>query len=213
MEDKPIKSEKNNIPVKYTEAFNSFVNVIANILPFGNVIAEGLINYHGRIKQERLNLFVEKLREYMEQIHEDEINPEYLKSEDFLQLFESVIRKVVETRSEEKLSRYRDILVNNIKAQKSADYSETFLTLVSQLQEEQIVTLNNLNRYARESEWPKDQQDEWFGKFITELYNVPTQDLIAKGLIEMKETKSPGIKIWPMVTEYGKQFILFIRPK
>lgn len=131
--------DKLDIPKK--TLVNSLVSASIGLLPGGAFIIEGF-NYYGKIKQERLNLFLEKFKEYLESCSESEISEEFLKSEDFQGLFESIIKKVVETKSESKRETFRKILINSIEAEKISDFSETFLNLTSQLQEKQIEILN-----------------------------------------------------------------------
>ncbi len=113
------------------------------LLPGGAFIVEGF-NYYAKVKQERLNLFLEKFKEYLESWSGSEI------PEDFQGLFESIIKKVAETKSESKRETFRKILINSIEAKKVSDFSETFLNLTSALHEKQIEILEEFKTlYAK----------------------------------------------------------------
>jgi hypothetical protein len=129
--------------IRHQEIGISIFNIIASIDPtgIGSVLQESLYAYAGRVKQERLNLFTENLKEYFEKENKDEIDTEFLRSSDFGQFFEQTLRKVVENKSERKLIIFRDIFINNIKAKNISDFSETFLNIVAQLHEKQIEIL------------------------------------------------------------------------
>jgi len=151
MEEYQLPEERINS--KNQQVARSILNVIIrNIHPvFGVIISESIFDYWGRIKQDRVNAFGVKLKEYFETVSDQEIDEEFLRSEDFAQFFEMVIRKVSETKSEEKLKIFRDILINNIQSKEIDDFSETFLNLVSQLQEKQIKALDDVRNFTKEN--------------------------------------------------------------
>lgn len=130
MENQIPNFDVDKLDISKKTLVNSLVNASLGILPGGAYIVEGF-NYYGKVKQERLNLFLEKFKEYLEGCSLNEIDAQFLKSEDFQGLFESIIKKVSETKSENKRETFRKILINSIEAKKVSDYSETFLNLTS----------------------------------------------------------------------------------
>lgn len=140
----PIKDKNNKLiksSIKKKEVVSSIANLIAESIPVvGSVIAEGLA-FQGKVKQTRFNIFTEKLKVYFESSSNQKIDEEFLRSEDFAQFFETVIRKVVDTKSEEKINIFKEIVVNKIKAKEVQDFSESFLHLVHVLNEKQIELL------------------------------------------------------------------------
>lgn len=132
----------NKLDISKKTFVNSLVTVGISFIPkVGPFLAEGF-NHYGKVRQERLNLFLEKLKEYFDGLSDEEIEPEFLKSEDFAWLFEAVLKKVAETKSENKRETFRKILMSSIGAKKVSDFSETFLNLTSQLHEKQIEILS-----------------------------------------------------------------------
>lgn len=169
--------DKLDIPKK--ALLNSLISASIGLVPGGGFIVEGF-NYYGKVKQERLNLFLEKFKEYLESCSENEISEEFFKSEDFQGLFELIIKKVAEAKSESRRETFRKILINSIEAKKVSDFSETFLNLTSQLQEKQIEILNiyhdTIVEYNRMS-----KEIYEFNEQNTELLNRNAVD-IAKGI-------------------------------
>lgn len=118
----------------------SIVKAAFSNIPFaGQLLTEVLFEYRGRIKQNRLNMFTEMLSQYFSE--NSEVVIENMRSEDFSDLLELVLRKVVDTKSEEKLRRFKDILVNSIVTDIDYNNSERYLDLVSSLTETDIQIL------------------------------------------------------------------------
>jgi hypothetical protein len=138
--------------IKAQNAAIGILNVITNNIPYvGTAISEGLYDYWGRVKQDRLNKFTEMFGMYLKEVSQDDFDEEYLRSEDFAMFFEIVLRKVTETKSNTKLEIFRDILLGKMKSKSSNDFSETFLNIISQLNEKQIEILSVLSRPSEES--------------------------------------------------------------
>ena len=71
------------------------------------------------------------------------INLETLKTEEFSDLFESVIRRVLQTKSREKHIRFRDVLLRQIhQPNDEIENAETYLDLIGTLNEPAIWILN-----------------------------------------------------------------------
>jgi len=113
----------------------------SNIPYVGQLLSEVFFEYRGRIKQNRLNKFTEILSEYF--FNNSEVNIEKIQSEDFSDLFEAILKRVVETKSEQKLRRFRDILTNSINENLDYENSEIYLDLISNLSEIDISILKS----------------------------------------------------------------------
>lgn len=124
-----------------TEAAISMAKSAFSAIPFaGGALNEIIFDYRSRLKQNRLNSFVELLSAFFTS-HPD-IDPEQLTTEEFSDLFESVIRRVVQTRSKEKHLRFRDILARQILYPASEiESAEICLDLISTLDETAILIL------------------------------------------------------------------------
>jgi len=104
----------------------------------GVILSETLMDYWSRVKVERMMLFTEKMKEYFDSLSDDEIDEEFLRSEDFAQFFELVLKRVSETKSKEKINIFSDILSGRIRAGNIEDFSQIYLNTISQLHEKQI---------------------------------------------------------------------------
>jgi hypothetical protein len=117
------------------EAGISVIKSLFSALPYaGGMLNEIVFDYRSRVKQNRLNSFTSLLAEFFTE--NPNIDPGSLKTEEFSDIFESVIRRVVLTKSKEKHERYRDVLIRHIyEPHKEIDSAETYLDLISSLDE------------------------------------------------------------------------------
>ena len=120
-------------------AISAIKSIFSNIPIAGQAITEIAFEYRGRLKQNRLNYFIELLSDYFSK--SSDINLDNIKTEDFSDLFEAVILRVVQTKSQEKHKRFRDILINQLTNPNNLDNSDTYLDLVSSLSEMEIEVL------------------------------------------------------------------------
>lgn len=120
---------------KAAEAGVSVVRSIFGAVPYaGGALNEIFFDYRSRIKQNRINAFSQLLSDFF--MEHTGIDPESLKTEEFSDIFESVVRRVVMTKSKEKHARYRDVLIQHIyEPHKSVENAETYLDLISTLNE------------------------------------------------------------------------------
>ena len=131
------------------ELATSAVKSLIGAIPYGGaLINEIAFDYRSRIKQERLNGFTNLLAEFF--IDHPDTNIENLKTEEFSDLFESVLHKVSQTRSKEKHKRFRDILTLHIQNQElGTENSEIYLELVSSLNEISIHILKEHQEFKK----------------------------------------------------------------
>ena len=81
----------------------SAIKVAIGAIPFaGTALNEVIFEGRGRLKQERINNFILMLQDYMENLSESDIDFNYMKSEEFSDIIESVLIRVSNTRSLEK---------------------------------------------------------------------------------------------------------------
>lgn len=134
------------------EIIYSTVKSIFGAVPYGGALLDELFfEYNGRIKQKRLNRFIEILAENFTE--ESEINLDNIRTEDFNDLFESVLRRVVQTKSELKLIRFKDILIKELNnPSKQAEVIDHYLDLISSLTEEEVTILYNHRHFTMEFE-------------------------------------------------------------
>lgn len=114
-------------------------------IPFaGTAINEAVFEARGRIKQNRINTFIENLGEYLNQFKEEDLNLEQIKNDDFGDFFEELIIKVSKTRSESKRKAFQTLLANQLVNPSPIDFAELILGTISSLQEKQIPILYKL---------------------------------------------------------------------
>lgn len=106
--------------------------------PLSSLLSEYLPNW----KMERILKFIEELRLEMQKF-QDQINEEYVRSEDFAILFEETFLRVLRTNSTVKIAAYKAILVNAcITTSIEEIEKEYFLDLVNRLQEIHLLVLS-----------------------------------------------------------------------
>lgn len=119
----------------------SCVKSIFGVVPYvGTALDELIFEYNGRIRQKRLTHFLEILSNYFTE--DSEANIENIQTEDFNDLFESVLKRVVTTKSTLKMERYRDILIKELRnPTKESELIDIYLDLISSLSEEELIIL------------------------------------------------------------------------
>lgn len=125
----------------------STIKSLFGIIPYaGNVLDEIFFEHRSRIKQDRLNKFIELLANYFEE-KTPNFKLENLKTEEFSDVLESVLKKVMETSSKEKLERFKNILIGQMHQENiDNDFIDTFLDLTAKLSEAQIFILEEFHR-------------------------------------------------------------------
>ena len=138
--------------LKKKEILTTIGKSILGIIPYGGTALNELIfEYSGTIKQNRLNRFVEILADNFTE--DSGINIDNIKSEDFYDLFESVLQRVVRTKSELKLERFKDILIRQLNSpSEHSELNDHYLDLISNLTEEEITILYNHRHFTMEYE-------------------------------------------------------------
>lgn len=133
------------------EVATSIVKYIINaITPFGagELLNEGFFEHRNKVKQKRLNEFSELLINFFS--NHQGIQLENFQTVEFGDLFESILRRVTQTRSLEKLKMFKDILINQIKnPDQNIDDAEVYLDLISTLSEDEIKLLFEYRKFAR----------------------------------------------------------------
>jgi len=120
---------------------------LITIIPFvGGLLNESLFEIRGRVKQNRINNFLQDLSDFMAGQENFVANTDRLKSEEFSDLFENVLSKVAKTRSTVKAKLFKQILLGQIMTSDPADTAELYLDIIDGLKEKQILILDGLNQ-------------------------------------------------------------------
>lgn len=143
--DKKMNNEKLSKKVILREVGISATKGAIGAIPFvGTALNEAIFESRGRIKQERVNKFIEMLQDFMRTVSEESINFQHLKSDEFSDIFESILKRIAYTRSEEKMKRFRKVLISEMQNPSDTDFTETFLDIISRLEEVQIKILRDI---------------------------------------------------------------------
>lgn len=125
-------------------ATSLFIKSILGFIPGGHIIDE-LADFRANVQQDRLNKFSEYLKNGFEDITGKIFEPENLKSIQFIDAFESIMKKVVSTSSEEKLKRYRNVLLRVMYEKTESEMFFKYLGLIDEISETQILILSALS--------------------------------------------------------------------
>lgn len=109
----------------------------------GSLTYELTLGFLQLYDQARINKFVTSLLDRIPSGYDLLINKDYMQSEDFVVLFNSILRKVVIADSEDKLERFKQILLGQIINPTFHPMRERFLEITLVLTEKQLIFLRN----------------------------------------------------------------------
>ena len=124
----------------------SVVKGILGAIPYaGTFLNEVIFEARSRIKQERVNSFIEEFGVYIEGVS-DQFNFESIDSEQIGDVFEEIITSVSKTASNHKRKVFKQILLNQLSSQ-DIDTDETlrFINITNELTKSQLLILNAFN--------------------------------------------------------------------
>jgi len=110
------------------------IKALASLYPFGGGAIASLINdYIPKSREKKTLDFLQKVSEDLESV-KDNIDKNYIKSEEFQYLFKKAWRVAVEYYQEEKIEGFRAILLNSaIGKEASADDRDLFINILNDL--------------------------------------------------------------------------------
>jgi len=210
----------------------SLAKVLSSPVPVLGVLLGETLEYRSQIKLERLWRFYEDLVVNVESEGSFEFDHNHLTSEEFGDIFESILRRVVNTASKEKAQRFKKILLNEMKHTYESDFKETFLDIVSRINEEQILILNHFREVkgselasnpawgvvdggdaeGEDAEVSLNREKDLFG-FDEAKYLFYVQDLVSKSLLyDDSVGVYGGAKAYTYleITPFGEEFLEFI---
>lgn len=110
----------------------------------GNHIINEVLEFRTKVQQSRLNKFSDYLKSGFENITGKSLDPENLKSECFIDVFETILKKVATTSNEEKIKRYRNVLLRTMYEKDNSEISFKYIDLIESLTDSQILILSGL---------------------------------------------------------------------
>lgn len=156
---------------KYQALIESASKIIFSQVPYaGQILSEVFFDYRSRVKQERLNLFLENLIQYLQVNSLNEQADSLLSSEDFGDLFESVIKRLVQTNIKERVQLFQNVLINYIHIPNKNEYRDTFLDIIDRINASQIRILET-HAQVKEDIRKLLKQREYFASEINRLDN------------------------------------------
>ncbi|ADU28499.1 hypothetical protein [Evansella cellulosilytica] len=204
-------------------------------VPFvGTLLNEVFFDYRGRLKQQRINTFIEDLKKYLDShVNERNIDMKYVRSEQFGDLFESIINRVSQNNQKDKIDRFKSVLVNQMIAPYETDYTETFLDIVSKISEKQIEILSV---YRKVHEGIIKNEDDLMNRNLLDanhelktsdfrtpqyynldknIYMFYVQDLVSKSLLLDDSINRFSTRPYEIleITAFGLEFLRFIERK
>lgn len=132
-----MKDKKNIITLSKQTPIDHIVNTVkalVNVCPYGGGIISSLISdYIPKSREKKTIEFLAKVAEGLESL-KDQVNEEYVKSEEFEYLFQKAWRAAIEQYHEEKIEGFRAILLNSaVGKQATAEERELFINILNDL--------------------------------------------------------------------------------
>jgi len=213
---------------------------IVEKIPLAGSVTIRFLSWEQRVRHERIISFIEDLVSSLQDTDKDEINWEYLSSQDFSDLIMLVVQRVEQTSSKEKLQRFKEILLKEVKTPYLSDFKDTFLDILLKINEDQIKILvfyqklDNKEISIKFNYTPKNKgirgvsevigsktvaRDEnvyvnqtYFG-MDQDIYDFLIQDLLSKYLLyDIGFNRFQwGHVLVPSVSPLGKEFLLFVK--
>ncbi len=115
---------------------------LLGLVPYGGqALMEYFIEHRTRVKQNRINSFIDSFINFLSSHIENEEELNNLDDENFHDIFESILIRISKTNNKAKRDRFNKILLKQVKAKDLKDFNETFLDLIEKLNDSQIVIL------------------------------------------------------------------------
>ena len=127
-----------------------FKKLALSFIPGGGVL-ESVLDYQSNLKQKRIIDFSSSVHEVLSNIAGRELHARDFKNEDFIDIMESVFKKVLTTKSKYKLERFRNILVVQIVQPIEAHESLKYVQILDELQDIDLVILSKMRDKDRMS--------------------------------------------------------------
>jgi len=179
--------DQNEIKNSVTRALFSLINVPI----LGPALTE-IFDFRGKLKQKRLNQFTELLENYFS--NHTGINLESFQTTEFSDLFESVLKRVVLTNSDEKMRMFKDVLINQLQNPKqSINESEIYLSLITELTEIEIKILFEYRQFIKS-----------FQPEIKELNQLEHRQNILEGIAD-KSPEGYNSELLDIQTQVGQK--------
>lgn len=184
------------MPTLKNEIIITSIKSTLGLIPyFGTALNESIFEHRSRVKQNRINDFVQSLSDYFEKLEIEHPKTSHILSDEFGDIFETIIRKVSQTSSKEKAKRFKLILANQLLNIKPTDFIETYIEIISSLNDVQIRILEAHINFKSESE-KKSEELSNASKTLNELKAVSyrLREKSEKGTLKNDESIAENMK-------------------
>ena len=208
-QDRGYMVSTTSLPTK-TYVMKSTESVLRSLLgaipSIGTALNEAIFDLRARLKQERLEKFVEELASILQTLESDKIDVAYIQSDEFVDFLEDVLIRAAKVKAEEKRRKLAAVLAGRLQYAEGTSFDDLFLDLLISLSGTQVRILDEHLRAAEKQENSggnaKHRQPSYYNVSESE-YPLLIQDLMSKGLFIF----SGGLGT---VTELGQAFIRFL---
>lgn len=202
----------------------SAIRSLLAAVPFvGQLLNEAAFECRSRIRQERLNKFMESFAEAMKEVNPSCVNGDHITSEDFLDFLELVMHKASRAKSDEKLRHLKKVLVEQVMEPKPMKWAEMIVEIASSIEDVQVQILAALKQLKMER-GPEDKKSNvnsasFCSPYVASTYGLMDgefkyfiQDLISMGLLYDDGMNRVGTRPleFPEITDLGLAFMEFV---
>ena len=133
------------------EAIKTISESVGKQLLNSNPITGFIVSYVETVKARQAERKLNRCMEMLESLHKDleesrkNINEEYVKNDDFLDIFEQTVNHVANERNDDKRLYFKNILLNSIfKDTVDYDITEKYMNILSRLEKDDLIILKVL---------------------------------------------------------------------
>ena len=198
-----------SLPAKthVVKSAESVIRGLVGAIPYvGTALNEAIFDLRARLKQERLEKFVEELASILQTLESDKIDVVYIQSAEFVDFLEDVLVRAAKVRAEEKRRKLAAVLAGRLQHAEGTPFDDRFLDLLISLSDTQVRILAEHLRAAEKRENSEEDakhcQPSYYNVSESE-YPLLIQDLMSRGLFVF----AGGLG---EVTELGQAFIYFL---
>lgn len=159
---------------------------ILNAIPYvGSVLVEFFFETPNRIENQRKERHLLGVIKKLENISEDSIDLDFVKSEDFSDILNIIFKKIILRQASEKAEFFKNLTVASmlkIRSQQSIDWQIRYIEIIAHLNESEMFLLNALNKHPCPSGGSVKGVSTPFGIERKE-FELCFDSLISKGLV------------------------------
>lgn len=179
------------------EVITGTLKGLIGAIPFaGTAINEAMFDIRGRIKQERINNLVNEISKKVEELDKNNISEEFIKSEEFGDMFEKIVKESTSRKMHQNLTVIAGI---SVKCMQNAEllnhpFLEQIITSIASLNESELTILKHLRNYNEanqrkilagdtEIDFKLDYSQETVIGLDKNIFRACFDSLVSKGLM------------------------------